>query len=207
MVSAVCLFEDDMLSLDRPQIGRTAPNGKVLLVWGGSSSLGSCAIQQALAAGYEVAAVAGKHNFAYCQGLGAQHVFDHKEDNVVEQVVQALGGKNFAGAFCAIFAEGVVGKCARIANELGGNRFVSVIYPPGLPVPDEIPEGVRIGQCEFLSTIRKHNDKADILVARLACWACGQRGCEGDLWRLATWSFGQWNNAMPTRAGNCWSWS
>lgn len=153
MVSSVCLFEGDMLALDRPRLEKAPLNGKTILIWGGSSSLGSCAIQLARAAGYDVAAVAGAHNHDYCRELGAQHVFDHKHEHIVDQVSQALEGKRFAGAFCAILAEGFVGKCAQIAHRLGGTKSVSVIYPPGMPIADEIPEGVRIHQCKFSPTM------------------------------------------------------
>lgn len=108
--AAVCLFEKDMLALDYPQVGGTPSNGKIFVVWGGSSALGSCAIQQATSAGYEVAATASEHNFDYCRRLGAKHVFDHRSANVIEDVVKALKGRDSAGVFCSVNAEKVVGK-------------------------------------------------------------------------------------------------
>ena len=44
--SAVCLFEKDMLALALPQVDRAEHNGQILIIWGGSSSLGSCGVQQ-----------------------------------------------------------------------------------------------------------------------------------------------------------------
>jgi NADPH:quinone reductase-like Zn-dependent oxidoreductase len=41
------------------------PSGKTVLIWGGSSSCGSSSIQLAVAAGYKVAATAGKANQEY----------------------------------------------------------------------------------------------------------------------------------------------
>jgi NADPH:quinone reductase-like Zn-dependent oxidoreductase len=41
------------------------PTGKTLLVWGGSTSVGSNAIQLGVAAGYEVVTTASPKNFDY----------------------------------------------------------------------------------------------------------------------------------------------
>lgn len=147
VTSAVNLFEKDMLALDYPQGTNPTSNDKILFVWGGSSALGSCAIQQARAAGHEVATAAGKHNLEYCRQLGAQYVFDRANEDIVPEIVKALDGKNCAGAFCATMGEGIVGKCAQIVDQLGGNKFVSIIYPTPIPVPDPVPDGVKIGQC------------------------------------------------------------
>ena len=149
ITSTVCLFEKDMLALDYPKEQAAKSNGKVLVVWGGSSALGSCAIQMAKIAGYEVAALASKRNFDYCRRLGADYMFDYSEEDGVGKIVKALEGKDLAGVYCAVFADGIVGKCAQIAYQMGGRRFVSVVYPPAFPIKDEIPDGVQIGQCKF----------------------------------------------------------
>jgi NADPH:quinone reductase-like Zn-dependent oxidoreductase len=47
------LFHKDFLALQYPSID-PKPTGKTLLIWGGSTSVGSNAIQAAVAAGYEV---------------------------------------------------------------------------------------------------------------------------------------------------------
>lgn len=146
--AAVCLFEKDMLALNYPRLEEGPPNEKALFVWGGSSAVGSCAVQQANAAGYEVATTAREHNFEYCRRLGAKHIFDHTKPNVVEEIVKALDEKDSAGVFRAVNAEGVVGKCGQIADRLGGNKFVSIPLPPPVPVPDQVPEGAKVGQCK-----------------------------------------------------------
>jgi len=48
------LFQKDQLALQLPSAPAKAPINKTLLVWGGSTSVGSNAIQLAVAAGYEV---------------------------------------------------------------------------------------------------------------------------------------------------------
>jgi NADPH:quinone reductase-like Zn-dependent oxidoreductase len=51
--AACALFEKDCLALGYPSLS-PRPTGEVVLVWGGSTSVGSNAIQLAAAAGYEV---------------------------------------------------------------------------------------------------------------------------------------------------------
>lgn len=65
--TAACgLFQNDFLALQYPTVSTTRisnSTGETLLVWGGSSSVGSNAIQLATAAGYEVMTTASPKNF------------------------------------------------------------------------------------------------------------------------------------------------
>lgn len=154
VTSSVCMFEKDMLALRLPTEPKAEEKGKLVFIWGGSSALGSCGIQMARAAGYDVACTASPHNAAYCKRLGAGWVFDHKDPDIVAKVVEELKGKVCAGVHCTIFADGVVEKSAQIADALGGGcggrKAVSVVYPPGVPIPGTIPEGVEICRSELI---------------------------------------------------------
>lgn len=138
--AAAGLFQKDYLALPHPEAGGKAQrSGEVLLVWGGSSSVGSTAIQLASAAGVEVATTASEHNHDYVKSLGATYVFDHKSASVVEDIVKALQGKKFAGVYDAISEEATIQKSAEVASKLDGNKFVSTVLPP----PEKgLPEGV-----------------------------------------------------------------
>jgi NADPH:quinone reductase-like Zn-dependent oxidoreductase len=71
MSTAACgLFQEDHLALQRSS-ALPKPTSKTLLVWGGSTSVGSNAIQLAVAAGYEVFTTASPKNFDYVKKLGA----------------------------------------------------------------------------------------------------------------------------------------
>ena len=85
-------------------LGKTGM-GKTLIVWGASSSVGSCGVQLAVAAGYEVFGVAGKKNRDFVAGLGAARVFDHGDPKIADEVVGALEGKTCVGAYDAISTE------------------------------------------------------------------------------------------------------
>lgn len=80
------------------------PSGKTIVVWGGSSSVGTLTIQLAVAAGAKVIATAGSHNFDFVKEVGATEVIDYKKSTVVDDVVQAVksGGGDFVGVYDAI---------------------------------------------------------------------------------------------------------
>lgn len=74
-VATKALFHKDYLALDLPSAS-PSPKHETVLIWGGSTSVGSNVIQLAVAAGYEVIATASPGRFEYVKGLGASQVFD-----------------------------------------------------------------------------------------------------------------------------------
>lgn len=135
--TAACgLFQRDLLALDPPS-ATPQPNGKALLVWGASTSVGSNAVQLGVAAGYEVIATASPNNFAYVAGLGASRVFDYHSEAVVSDIVAALRGKEVAGALA--IGQGSAAAAIHILARCAGNRFVAMATPPASF--DEVPAG------------------------------------------------------------------
>jgi NADPH:quinone reductase-like Zn-dependent oxidoreductase len=126
--TAACgLFQKDQLALQHPSIPPT-PTGKTLLVWGGSTSVGSNAIQLAVAAGYEVFTTASPRNFDYVTGLGASRAFDYNSKSVVTDIVAALKGKTIAGAIA--IGQGSTAPCFDIVHASTGDKFVSTASSP-----------------------------------------------------------------------------
>ena len=96
--TAACgLFQKDFLAMNAPSAA-PRPTGKTLLVWGGSTSVGSNAIQLAVAAGYDVITTASPRNFDYVKRLGAREAFDYRSKTVVADIVARLRGREVAGA-------------------------------------------------------------------------------------------------------------
>ena len=59
------------------------------------------------------------------------------------QVASASGnGRHHFLDSCSPFVRG------EIADRLGGNKCVAIPLPPAVPVPDPVPEGVRVVQCK-----------------------------------------------------------
>ena len=122
--TAACgLFQKDHLALQYPSAA-PEPTGQTLLVWGGSTSVGSNAIQLAVAAGYEVITTAGPRNFDYVKKLGASQVFDYNSKTVVKDVIAAFSGKTIAGALA--IGRGSSEACVDVVHVCKGNKFVSL---------------------------------------------------------------------------------
>ncbi|KAI9726274.1 MAG: hypothetical protein M1828_001547 [Chrysothrix sp. TS-e1954] len=66
-----------------------AAGGKGMIVWGGSSSVGSTVVQTAKILGFTVYAAASEKQHAYVQQLGADRTFEYKQPDVVDQIVKA----------------------------------------------------------------------------------------------------------------------
>jgi NADPH:quinone reductase-like Zn-dependent oxidoreductase len=98
--SSMFLFGKDYLRLEFPKLG-ASKNGKSVLIWGGSSAVGSNAIQLATAAGYDIISTCSKRNFDHVRGLGAVQVFDYNDPDVTEDVAAELDKSECAGIFMA----------------------------------------------------------------------------------------------------------
>jgi NADPH:quinone reductase-like Zn-dependent oxidoreductase len=126
--TAACgLFEKNQLALQYPSEVRK-PTGKTLLVWGGSTSVGSNAIQLAVAAGYEVITTASPRNFAYVKQLGASQAFDYNSKTVRSDVIKAFTGKTTAGAFAV--GTGSAEACLAVLDACQGDKFVAMATFP-----------------------------------------------------------------------------
>lgn len=127
--TAACgLFQTDQLGLRHPS-AKAEPTGQTVLVWGGSTSVGSNAIQLAAAAGYEVITTASPRNFDYVKSLGAGQFFDYNSPSVIPDIIAALAGRTLAGAIA--FGTTSAASCIRIAGACqNGSKFVSIASPP-----------------------------------------------------------------------------
>ncbi|KAF2717222.1 GroES-like protein [Polychaeton citri CBS 116435] len=135
------LYQKDFLNLPYPSPSKAAEDlGRTVVVWGGSSSVGSSCIQLAVASGAEVFTTSSAGNFSYCEGLGAAKCFDYHDSDIEDQIVDALKGKTCAGAFHAAGGDLAVEACARIVDRVEGKAIVATVAR----VPDNgIPGSVR----------------------------------------------------------------
>ena len=119
LCSATCamyLFGKDYLHLDYPKSDAQKKEMSVL-IWGGSSAVGSNAIQLCAAAGYDVITTCSKNNFDYAKQLGATQVFDYKDADVTERISAVLDKSKCAGIFMAAgLKDGNVAACKVAAS-------------------------------------------------------------------------------------------
>jgi NADPH:quinone reductase-like Zn-dependent oxidoreductase len=126
--TAACgLFQQDFLGLRAPKV-RPEPTGEVVLIWGGSTSVGSNAIQLARAAGYDVVTTCSPRNFGYVRRLGALAAFDYNSPSVGPDIAAALQGRRVAGALS--IGKGAAAACMDILARGEGRRFVAQVTPP-----------------------------------------------------------------------------
>ena len=135
--AADALFNPEFLNLQLPTEPLQNLTGEVLLVWGGASSVGSNAIQLAVAAGYEVVTTASPKNFDYVKKLAARQVCDYSSPTVVSDLVNAFMGQTSAGAFDAVGAP-AWSPTLEVIQKTEGTKFVATVAW-GYPVP---PEGI-----------------------------------------------------------------
>lgn len=130
------------LGLPYPSLHPT-PARKTLVIYGGSSSVGSMTTQIATAAGIEVISIASAHNFEFCHKSGAKQVFDHRDPDVVEKVVKAVREYNsneFIGIFDAISTPGTYAHDLEILARFK-SAHLACVHPP----PDDVPSNIKAG--------------------------------------------------------------
>jgi NADPH:quinone reductase-like Zn-dependent oxidoreductase len=69
---------------------RTSEQGKKILIWSGSSAMGSLSISHAKAAGHIVINTSSPHNFDFLRSCGADHVFDHNDPATINAIRDLL---------------------------------------------------------------------------------------------------------------------
>ncbi|KAJ5128726.1 Alcohol dehydrogenase superfamily zinc-type [Penicillium atrosanguineum] len=132
------------LGLPYPSLENMPTSGKTLVIYGGSSSVGSMTIQLATAAGIHIISISGAHNLDFCKRCGAAKVFDHKDPFLVDKIVHAARkvGSDFVGIFDAIATPETYAHDIAILGQLDGGHLACVHPPP--PAAD-LPANVKAG--------------------------------------------------------------
>jgi NADPH:quinone reductase-like Zn-dependent oxidoreductase len=125
LTAGIGLFKNMQLPL--PSTVPKAPNQTAggnqmdewLLVWGGSSSVGSYAIQFASNIGMKIVSTCSQKNFQRVKNLGASHVFDYKSPTVVEDIIR-LTNRKLRFVYDAIGQPDAQQKCIEILNSYEG---------------------------------------------------------------------------------------
>lgn len=131
--AADALYDPNFLHLQLPTCPSRSSTGQSILIWGGASSVGSSAIQLAVASGYEVITTASTKNFDYVRKLGAKVVFDYSSPTIITDLVRVLQGRRLAGAFDVPGDwENVTKVVSHLKDAEGTNKFVATTVP-GIP--------------------------------------------------------------------------
>jgi NADPH:quinone reductase-like Zn-dependent oxidoreductase len=122
----------ETLELPSPFEDRSGPQ-RSILIWGGASSVGQYAIQFAKLGGLRVLTTASPKNFDLVKGLGADEVFDYRDERVVENIRTSTG--NALDIAVDTVSEGKTPE--QVTGAIGdkGGR-VAIILPYESPRPD-----------------------------------------------------------------------
>ncbi|KAJ5691856.1 alcohol dehydrogenase [Penicillium macrosclerotiorum] len=112
------------------------PIGKRILIWGGSSSVGTAAIQLAVASGLEVVTTASSANHELMKSLGATHVFNYKDPDTVNNLTALLKPQDYV--VDCISTKDTQVTCGEILGKVGGGLL------PVMTIPEEtLPDNVQ----------------------------------------------------------------
>ncbi|OJD26244.1 hypothetical protein ACJ73_02380 [Blastomyces percursus] len=112
--TSAALFREDGLALPKPSFNPTKTSTTVL-IWGGTNSVGSNAIQLAVAAG----------NFAAAKRLGADHAVDYNDASVIEKLKEAFRDRKLVEALDAIGTEKTFKQTAEAVSQIDGVKTVT----------------------------------------------------------------------------------
>ncbi|KAG0649650.1 Dehydrogenase azaJ [Hyphodiscus hymeniophilus] len=135
--ASVGLFKN--LGLARPTSAPANKQDSILLVWGGSGSVGTMVIQLANLIGFTVFATASPAQHKYLKTLGASQLFDYHSPTIVDDIVSAAKavGKPISYAFDAVSEPGTLQPAAEVLIKSGGkDPKLSHV----LPWPETVPE-------------------------------------------------------------------
>ncbi|EPE08549.1 zinc-binding oxidoreductase [Ophiostoma piceae UAMH 11346] len=134
--AAAGLYDPTLLGLPLPSVDAAkipvpaaGEKVKTALVWGGSSSVGSAAIQLTRASGARVISTASPQNHTLVRALGAEAVYDYHSKTVVADLVQALQDADLVGVYDAISLDASTAAVAEILDGLGKTLPVANVLP------------------------------------------------------------------------------
>lgn len=152
--AAVCVLSvkvpgNALPAVPTPALGLPYPSlkpcrgDKVIVINGGSSSVGSMTTQIATAAGLTVIAITSARNFELSKKCGATEVFDYHDPSHADQVIEAVHktGLKFVGIFDAIATAEPYKNDLYILEKLGGGHL-ACSHPPPENVPDNVNAGM-----------------------------------------------------------------
>lgn len=157
------------LALPFPSLDEVEDIGKTLVIYGGSSSIGSMTTQLARAAGINIISIVGTTNIDLAKQAGANIVVDRHEGDIVSRVTQAvkLVGGEFIGIFDAIGDETTFANDVAILEKLGGGHLACTHPPPA--VPEKVKAGMIFAVNDIADSVWKDFVTPALQSGKLKC--------------------------------------
>ncbi|KKY24772.1 putative zinc-binding oxidoreductase [Phaeomoniella chlamydospora] len=135
--AVVGLYPQDALGLPYPTVlDKPTPVGRTIVVIGGSSSVGSVAVQLARASGLTVISTASPKNHGFVKSLGASEVYANDEPKLSSILAGKYSGTDFAGVYDAISLPNTLVLSLEISTALSNGKPSKIITT--LPVSENL---------------------------------------------------------------------
>lgn len=132
------------LGLPYPSLNPPAEQlNKTLIVYGGSSSVGSMVTQLATAAGITIVTIASPKNFDLCKRCGEEQAIDRNDRGLVSSVLAAIPqDSSVIGIFDTVSSPETYAHDLAILEQVGGGHLAAVHLPPTEGVPSNVQAGM-----------------------------------------------------------------
>jgi NADPH:quinone reductase-like Zn-dependent oxidoreductase len=140
--------------------------GKKILIWGGSSAMGSLSISYAKQAGYTVVSTSSPRNFDLLKSLGADHTFDHSDPATVEKIRDLFPIHYW---FDTISLKPSVTTILKILAPEGKpvtKAYIHMLLPLVMAGNPTFPEGITVGRHSFSTHAPENADWAKHFLSR-----------------------------------------
>ncbi|KAL4966429.1 zinc-binding alcohol dehydrogenase family protein [Aspergillus stella-maris] len=116
----------------------TVTEREAVLVWGGSSSVGSFAVQSAKSMGFTVFTTASPKHHEYLKKLGADKVLDYRDENVIAKIIEAVKTNDLTMNLAYGAVPNSLTPLQTILKETKGLESARIAHAPVLP--DDAPK-------------------------------------------------------------------
>ncbi|KAF2439032.1 GroES-like protein [Karstenula rhodostoma CBS 690.94] len=165
-----CLFASNGLKMHYPSIpAKPLPaeeQGKKILIWGGSSAMGSLSISYAKQAGYTVISTSSPHNFDLLKSLGADHIFDHSEPATVEKIRDLFPIDYWFDTISLKPSVNTILKILAPAGKPVTKAYIHMLLPLVMAGNPILPENITVGMHRFNTLAPENADWAKYFLSR-----------------------------------------
>jgi NADPH:quinone reductase-like Zn-dependent oxidoreductase len=123
--------------------------GKKILVWGGSSAMGSLCISYAKQAGYTVVSTSSPHNFDLLKSLGTDYIFDHSDPATIEKIRDLFPIDYWLDTISLKPSISTILEILAPEGEQVTKANIVTLLPPFLYGVTEFPEGITVQFYQF----------------------------------------------------------
>jgi NADPH:quinone reductase-like Zn-dependent oxidoreductase len=140
--------------------------GKKILIWGGSSAMGSLCISYAKLAGYTVVSTSSPHNFDLLKACGADYIFDYSDAAVVDKIRDLFPIDYWLDAISLPPSITTIIKILAPEGEPVTKAKLRTLLPPSMYGNIEYPEGITAQFHQFSTVAPENADWAKHFLAR-----------------------------------------